>query len=507
MPKHRTLKRAAAGLTAALLVATTLVVAGPAAGAATQDPAADALLPTGALMQCADKQGILVATDAQAQSDVYAAVVLAGVIDGCLVPAGHRDASGLTVQGAINALQASSIAYIIGSTAAVPEAKAGDAGAENATRLGGPDRFATAQLVGVEALKIAEASAEEAAEESAPAEPAEVAASTDLGALTSSRSHTAPAGQTDVSATLAQARWRITAQSQVPAGKRIDASFIPTLTHGTCFVDNGGPGDRTDRHQFVWDIKAAGGTGCDDAENRSVTVAVAAGDLDDYSDGGDGEADWGWTVKFERRPAVNVPAPTSVTATTRETLTPTVTVPTTGEMATRQVIRLGQGGWLLHVIDQATGGINAATATDLTMATHGVKISDVAEVYGPAMYDDSARYEADRFRCVVKATDEVKAELEARWGTASTLVDSAVVYNPTGGGKYMAPAKADGSATQTTLTNIASDTGALVVWVPRGCAGYIAVEVGDPDGADSTDDTVNRWRVQAIPLATPPASG
>lgn len=481
---------------AVLAAATLAVVAWPAAGAGAQDPADDALLPTGALMQCTDKQGILVATDARAQSDVYAAVVLAGVIDGCLVPAGHRDASGLTVQGAINARQASSIAYIIGSVAAVPASKAVDAGAENATRLGGPDRFATAQLVGVEALKIAEASAEA----SAPAEPDMVAANADLGALTSSRSHTAPAGQTDVSATLAQARWRITAQSQVPAGKRLDASFSPAHTLGSCFVEVDGPGDHTDRHRFVWNIKADPNGGCDDAENRSVTVSTAAGDLDDYSAGGDSEPDWGWTVSFERRPAVNVPAPASVTATTRETLTPTVTVPMAGG-ETRQVIRLGQGGWLLHVIDQAAGGISGGAAKDLNDAKYGVSINDVAAIYEPGMYDDADRYDADRFRCVTAAAaSNVEGNLQARWGTGNKVV------NPSpAGGKYTVDD--DTSATAATLTEVTSAADALAVWVPRGCAGYIAVEVATPTGTANDDgaDDVKRWRVQAIPLA--PAAG
>lgn len=480
---------------AVLAAAALAAVTWPAAGAGAQESADDALLPTGSLMQCTDKQGILVATDARAQSDVYAAVVLAGIIDGCLVPAGHRDASGLTVQGAINARQASSIAYIIGSVAAVPDAKAVDAGADNATRLGGPDRFATAQLVGVEALKIAEANAEEAT----PAEPEMVSASADLGALTSSRSHTAPAGQTDVSATLAQARWRITAQSQVPAGKRLDASFSPAHTLGSCFVEVDGPGDSTDRHRFVWNIKADPNGGCDDAENRSVTVSTAAGDLDDYSAGGDSEPDWGWTVSFERRPAVNVPAPASVTATTRETLTPTVTVPMTGNKATRQVIRLGQGGWLLHIIDQAAGGLSGSAAMDLNDAKYGVSIDDVAVIYLPDMYDDAARYDADRFRCVTAATDEnvVAAGLLARWG------DEIEVVAPTDGGKYTA----EDGGTAATLESVdgTSDAAddARAVWVPRGCAGYVAVQVATPGGTASDDgaDDVKRWRVQAIPLA------
>lgn len=523
-PTRSRLRSRAAGIAAALTVAAaTVLVPVSAASALTQDtqppptpPPPSAMLP--AQDTCIGKTGILVASDRQAQSDVYAAAALQGAVDGCLIWAGHRDhpmdADQLQRSGV-----AARIGYVIGSSAAISVAKADTAAAQADSdtayrRIGGEDRFETARLVGAEIVRAArdgdmpdgDMADGDMADSDMPdsdmpdgdmAPAADAAA--DLGALSGNRSHTSPVGQTDVAATLAQARWRITAQSDVPAGKRLDAAFAPAVTLGSCFAEIDGPGDATDKHKFVWNIKAGSDSGCDNAENRAVSVSTAAGDLDDYSDGGDGEPDWGWRVSFERRPAVNVPAPSSVTASTRETLTPTVNVPAKGDKTTRQVLRLGQGSWLLHVIDQAAGGLSGSAAKEMNAAKYGVSINDVAVIFPPGMYDDSSRYDDDRFRCVAVATAETitAGGLLARWG------DDIKVVAPSGGGKYMT----DDSGTAVALGSVngsgsaASD--ALAVTVPSGCAGYVAIQVATPAGTSGDDgaDDVKRWRVQAVPLA------
>lgn len=469
----------------AVIAATAMLTAIAASPAAAQSNTAE--VPP--LQSCVDKSAVLVASDAQAQSDVLSAITLAAATDSCLILAGDRDDSTVAPTQLQRVVDSEGVSYIVGGTAAVSLAKQMQADATAATRFGGADRYETARLVGE---YLADHDSGDASDES----DGDVATA-DLGVLTASRSHTAPAGQTDVSATLAQARWRITAQSQVPAGKRIDTAFDPALTPGECFDGGGDPGERTDRHQFVWDIKANPDGDCDDAENRSVSVALNSGDLSDFSDPDSDEAVWGWTVKFERRPAVNVPSPTSVTNTSRETLTPTVIVPTDGR-ATRQVIRLGQGGWLLHVIDQAAGGISGGDAEDLNAAKYGVDIDDVVVIFQSDRYDDTDRYDADRYRCVVAAdAEDVGANMSARW---STTAKPAVVVDATTGGKYTTADTGSGIA----IPDTSSVHDALAVWVPRGCAGYVAVQVATPNGDAVDTDDVKRWRVQAIPLA--PAS-
>ena len=99
---------------------------------------------------CEGRPGVLVASDAQAQSDIYSAVTLAAAIDGCVILAGPRDGE-LPEDQYERAMDAETVAWIVGGTAAVPRSKARQVAA-NAERLGGADRLATARLVG-EAVK------------------------------------------------------------------------------------------------------------------------------------------------------------------------------------------------------------------------------------------------------------------------------------------------------------------------------------------------------------------
>ena len=109
-------------------------------------------------------------------------------------------------------------------------------------------------------------------------------------------------------------------------------------------------------------------------------------------------------------------------------------------------------------------------------------------------------YDTDTYRCVEPATDvQVTAPMQTRWRTASEHLD---VVAPVDGGKYTVAA--DG--TPAALPGNATDTRAA--WVPRGCTGYVAVEVATPDAGtpEDTNDDVSRWRVQAIPLKAAAAS-
>ncbi len=139
-PITRVAPLAAISLLAVLLVATAAV---PAAAAAARVP------PSSVLGDCdTDTVPVVVASDLAAQSDIYSAVTLAGVLgDACIVLAGPRNEAMTAAQQArLDA--AASGGYVVGGLAAVPDGKiAGRAMA----RLGGADRWATALLVGEEA--------------------------------------------------------------------------------------------------------------------------------------------------------------------------------------------------------------------------------------------------------------------------------------------------------------------------------------------------------------------
>ncbi len=101
---------------------------------------------------------VLVASDAAAQSDVYSAVTLSGVLEAahpdwgsCVVLAGQREAP-LAKDQAERLAVARSAGYVVGGAAAVPAAKV----PAGFVRVGGADRWATARLVGVQATRVAQ---------------------------------------------------------------------------------------------------------------------------------------------------------------------------------------------------------------------------------------------------------------------------------------------------------------------------------------------------------------
>ncbi|WP_419923230.1 hypothetical protein [Candidatus Poriferisodalis sp.] len=101
---------------------------------------------------CAGGIPVVVGADAKAQSDSYSAVTLAGVLDtDCVILAGPRDGDMTAAQRA-RLEDAAEGGYVVGGTAAVPEAKIAG---RDMTRLGGATRWATAQQVGSEAAALA----------------------------------------------------------------------------------------------------------------------------------------------------------------------------------------------------------------------------------------------------------------------------------------------------------------------------------------------------------------
>ena len=94
---------------------------------------------------------IVVASDLAAQSDIYSAVTLAGVLgDACIVLAGPRgEAMSHDQQARLDS--AAGGGYVVGGLAAVPDAKIAG---RTMTRLAGADRWETALLVGSEAAEL-----------------------------------------------------------------------------------------------------------------------------------------------------------------------------------------------------------------------------------------------------------------------------------------------------------------------------------------------------------------
>ena len=91
---------------------------------------------------------VLVASDLPAQSDIYSAVTLAGVLgDACVVLAGPRGEA-MSADQKARLDTAGPGGYVVGGLAAVPDSKIAG---RTMARLGGADRWATALLVGTEA--------------------------------------------------------------------------------------------------------------------------------------------------------------------------------------------------------------------------------------------------------------------------------------------------------------------------------------------------------------------
>ncbi len=147
--RNRRGSRAAA---AVLLVATVGGVSSPVATAAATD--GGVVLPPAiwTASDCVGKAPIVVASDGAAQSDLYSAVTLAGVVEtDCIVLAGARGESWPAEQRArLDAADADG--YVVGGVAAVPSAKVAGLSLE---RLAGADRWATARLVGNDARSLA----------------------------------------------------------------------------------------------------------------------------------------------------------------------------------------------------------------------------------------------------------------------------------------------------------------------------------------------------------------
>lgn len=106
------------------------------------------LPPTG---ECTDELPVVVASDTPAQSDIYSAVTLAGVLGtDCIVFAGTRDGDFPADQ--VARLDAASAGgYAVGGTEAVPSAKIANRGLR---RISGLDRWATARAVGAETQRL-----------------------------------------------------------------------------------------------------------------------------------------------------------------------------------------------------------------------------------------------------------------------------------------------------------------------------------------------------------------
>ena len=131
-------------------------------------------LPPQAFTDCTGDTPIMVASDIGAQSDIYSAVTLAGVLGSdCIILAGPRDES-MPEEQRRRLESANHIGYIVGGEGAVPLHKHGNVGCRQlpgggcgsdlppsdfpgpiAVRIGGSDRWQTARIVGEQARRIA----------------------------------------------------------------------------------------------------------------------------------------------------------------------------------------------------------------------------------------------------------------------------------------------------------------------------------------------------------------
>ena len=145
--ERRRCRRVTAVLSALALGAAVLVSASPAAAQSEEE----VVLPPSSYTDsdCAGKVPIVVASDGPAQSDLYSAVTLAGVLStDCVVLAGPRGEPMPSDQ--LTRLEtAAPDGFVVGGTAAVPDAKVAG---HDLTRLAGTDRWHTARLVGAQAV-------------------------------------------------------------------------------------------------------------------------------------------------------------------------------------------------------------------------------------------------------------------------------------------------------------------------------------------------------------------
>ena len=144
-------RRCTAVAAAVVLSATLSVPLASPAGAQATEPAT--LPPPEVLGDCTDAVPVVVASDADAQSDIYSAVTLKGVLGAasCIVLAGGRDEP--FPQNQLKRLAAAAPGgYVVGGPAAVPEAKLPN---RDMTRVYGADRWETAAVVGAVAAALA----------------------------------------------------------------------------------------------------------------------------------------------------------------------------------------------------------------------------------------------------------------------------------------------------------------------------------------------------------------
>ena len=123
------------------------------ASAGAQTAGSATLPPPDVLGNCTGAVPVIVASDAAAQSDIYSAVTLAGVLgpNRCIVLAGGRDEP--FPQAQLDRLAtAASGGYVVGGPAAVPDAKLSG---RDMTRVYGADRWETAAAVGAVAAVLA----------------------------------------------------------------------------------------------------------------------------------------------------------------------------------------------------------------------------------------------------------------------------------------------------------------------------------------------------------------
>lgn len=134
-----------AGEVAAAVPLAALTIAAASAVLALTSTAGAQVLPPSANGECVGQVPIVVASDAEAQADLYSATTLAGALDTrCIVLAGARDAAMPPAQRArLDA--ASDTGWIVGGAAAVPQEKVAG---RSLKRLAGVDRWHTARLVG-----------------------------------------------------------------------------------------------------------------------------------------------------------------------------------------------------------------------------------------------------------------------------------------------------------------------------------------------------------------------
>ena len=137
-----------------LLMAVLLAISGVAKPVAAQDVTGtegsqDALLPPWPQSTCVGEIPIVVGSDVAAQSDIYSAVTLAGVLGtDCVVFAGPRDGPMSSDQN-VRLIRANPDGWIVGGTAAVAPWKTAFVSLQ---RIAGSDRWHTARLVGAIAV-------------------------------------------------------------------------------------------------------------------------------------------------------------------------------------------------------------------------------------------------------------------------------------------------------------------------------------------------------------------